>query len=142
MKQITLLITTILIATSITKAELKSESDLRAVADKFMEQVAEAKYKAAFYGVKKHWPMPTEEIDNLAFQTKQQLEMAGTRFGKLIGYEFVEEKSIGESYIRYVYLQKFQNHATRWQIVFYRPETEWKVNVIVWDDKTHELFKE
>jgi hypothetical protein len=84
--------------------------------------------------------MPEAEIDNLAYQTATQLKMAAERFGKLLGSEFIQSNKIGESYVRYIYIQKFANHATRWMVVFYRPSDEWKVNVIVWDDKTHELF--
>ncbi|MFC1513192.1 hypothetical protein ACFL5J_01965 [Thermodesulfobacteriota bacterium] len=121
-------------------ATLKSENDTKALADEFMQEISKGSCQGAFEKMKPQWPMPEAEINNLAYQTETQLKMASDRFGKLLGVEFIQSNRIGESYIRHIYIQKFANHATRWMVVFYRPLDEWKVNIIVWDDRTHELF--
>lgn len=126
--------------TSAKGASLSTDADTKKLADQFMTLTAEGSYDKAFALMKPHWPMPAAEIDNLAYQTQSQLKMASERFGKLVGSEFIQTNKIGESYIRYIYIQKFSNHATRWMIVYYRATTEWKVNAVVWDDKTPELF--
>ena len=85
--------------------------------------------------------MPKEEIDAMRVKSEDQLGMMARRFGNLIGTEFVTTQNAGDSLVRYVYIQKFQKHATRWMIVFYRPEKNWLINVIVWDDQLHNLFE-
>jgi hypothetical protein len=119
---------------------LKSEKDIKKLADDFMTGISTGRYKEAFTMMKPYWPLPEAEIDNISYQTESQLKMAADRFGKLIGSEYIQSNRIGVSYIRFIYIQKFANHATRWMIVFYRPLDEWKVNGVVWDDKTYELF--
>ena len=120
---------------------MSTESDTKALADQFMALIGKGSYHDAFELLKPNWPLPAAEIDNLAYQTDSQLKMVAERFGKLIGTEFIQSNRIGKSYVRYIYIQKFSNHATRWMIVFYRPTDEWKINVVVWDDKTHDLFE-
>ena len=112
-------------------APLKSTKDTKILADNFMQDIGKGAYADAFNKIKPHWPIPVAEIDNLAYQTESQLKMAADRFGKLLNTEFIQSNKIGESYIRYIYIQKFKNHATRWMVVFYQPLNEWQVNVIV-----------
>lgn len=141
MKSITFMLAiTALAVVSSTAAPLTSEKEAKELAEQFMNLIAKGSYHEAFDQVKSYWPIPAAEIDNMAYQTGEQLKMASERFGKLLGQEFIQSNSIGKSYIRYIYIQKFENHAARWMIVFYRPSTEWKVNLIYWDDKTHDLF--
>jgi len=141
MKKFTILfLISLLVAVSAYAESLKSEKDIKKLADEFMAEISRGAYKEAFNMMKPYWPAPEAEIDNIAYQTESQLKMAADRFGKLLGYEYIQSNRIGVSYIRFIYIQKFANHATRWMIVFYRPIEEWKVNVVVWDDKTHALF--
>ena len=119
---------------------LESEESARTVADSFMEKVSSESYSEAFEYLTEFWPLPKEEIMNLAYQTNSQLSMVGNRFGSVLGSEYIRQDKIGESYIRYIYIQKFEAHATRWMIVFYKPKKEWIVNLVVWDDQTHGLF--
>ena len=141
MKKFTIFfIISLLIAVSAYAEPLQSEKDIKKLADKFITEISKGAYKEAFNIMKPYWPIPEAEIDNLAYQTESQLKMAADRFGKLIGSEYIESNRIGVSYIRFIYIQKFANHATRWMIVFYRPMKHWKVNSVVWDDKPQQLF--
>lgn len=129
------------VAVSACGESLKSEKDIKKLADDFMAEISKGFYKEAFNMLKPFWPLPETEINNLADQTESQLKTVANRFGKLLGFEYIQSNRIGDSYIRFMYIQKFANHATRWMIVFYRPLEEWIVNAVVWDDKTHELFE-
>jgi hypothetical protein len=139
-KMITVLIISLSFTIPSFAETLKTENDVKKLADNFMADIGKGAYAEAFQIMKPHWPMPEAEINNLAYQTESQLKMASDRFGKLQGSEYIQSNRIGESYVRHIYIQKFSNHATRWMIVFYRPIDEWKVNVIIWDDKTYQLF--
>ena len=90
--------------------------------------------------LKPHWPLPVEEINNLAYQTESQLKMASSRFGKILGADFVGTKIAGTSFIQHTYIGKFEKHAVRYVCVFYKPKQEWVVNSVYWDDQTPALF--
>ena len=91
--------------------------------------------------LREHWPLPDEEITNLAYQTESQLKMVSSRFGKILGADFVGTKMAGSSFIEHTYIAKFEKHAVRYICVFYKPKDNWLVNSIYWDDKTQLLFK-
>lgn len=138
----TLFVYTILLqfSSNIFCAPLRSEEEAKKIANNMMNLVAEEQYNEAFSSVKGYWPIPEEEVTNLAILTKNQLLSTKGRFGDVIETEFIRSDKIGKSYIRYIYIQKFEKHATRWQIVFYKPKESWLVNSVIWDDQTHELF--
>lgn len=90
--------------------------------------------------LKPHWPLPVEEINNLAYQTESQLKMVSSRFGAILGADFVGTKTAGNSFVQHTYIGKFEKHAVRYICVFYKPKEEWVVNSVYWDDQTPALF--
>jgi hypothetical protein len=139
--KILLSILTAFFVTSHLHAEVANLDEARKLSDQIMRSIGTGDYKTAFDAASPHWPIAKEEIDAMRSKTDEQLGMASRRFGALVGTEFVKTQAAGESLIRYVYIQKFRNHATRWMIVFYRPEKAWRINVIVWDDQLQNLFE-
>lgn len=120
---------------------LASAAEARKVAEQTMALVRQEKFAEAYGTVKPFWPLPAIEIDGLANQMNTQWPMIQQRFGKSLATEFVNERTIGESFIRYTYLQKFERHAVRWTFVFYKPKEGWLVNSVSWDDGVSQLFE-
>jgi hypothetical protein len=121
--------------------DFASLADARKVADKAVALFRQEKIVEGYAGLKPYWPLPPVEIDNLANQTNTQWPMVKQRFGSSIATEFVEEKRVGESFARYVYLQKFRNHAIRWIFMFYKPSDRWVINSVAFDDRVGLLFE-
>ncbi|BDX08329.1 hypothetical protein [Planctobacterium marinum] len=119
----------------------KSEQEAKEFTDKMMEQFVNKKFQQGLNEAKKYWPLPDVEIDGLANQIAQQWPIVDQRFGQAIDSEFVSEKRIGESFLRYYYLHKFENHAIYWQIDFYKPRDEWKINSILFLDTLETLYE-
>lgn len=90
--------------------------------------------------LKPYWPLAAEEIDNLAYQTESQLKMVASRFGAILGADYVGTKVAGDSFVQHTYIGKFEKHAVRYICVFYKPKEEWVVNAVHWDDQTSALF--
>lgn len=86
-----------------------------------------------------YWPLAKEEVENLAYKTRQQLEMVGSRFGQPLAGEFVQTVSAGDSLVRHVFLIKHEKHALKFSCVFYKPKDTWLVNAVQWDDKPQSL---
>ena len=109
--------------------------------DKLVDNFIKANFQEGLNASKPYWPLPEVEIDGMANQIKQQWPMVDQRFGKVIAKEFVKEKRIGKSLLRYYYLHKFENHPIYWRIDFYRPHDEWIINSIIFLDKLDPLFE-
>lgn len=119
----------------------KNEKETKAFADSLVSQFIKNNFKLALNKSKPYWPIPAVEIDSLANKINQQWPIVKQRFGKTTGKEFVQTKRIGKSFIRYIYLHKFENHAIYWQIDFYKPRAEWKINQIIFLDNLGTLYE-
>ena len=141
MKKIIFLFLFIILSNSALAGGFKTEQECKSFSDKLMDQFIHAKFKEGLNSAKQYWPMPEIEIDGMANKIKQQWPIVDQRFGKAIAKEFVREKRIGKSFLRYYYLHKFENHSIYWEIDFYRPREEWKINKISFVDKLDTLYE-
>ncbi len=120
---------------------LQSSNDTKVLADEMIKAFVKKEFKQGLGLAKLYWPLPEVEIDGLANQISTQWPIIDQRFGESTGYEFVQEERIGDSFIRYYYLHKFQNHAIYWQLTFYKPEDSWLVNEVTFKDSLEILFQ-
>ena len=141
MKKIILIILFVALSNPAQAAGFKTEKDCRSFADGLMDQFLNARFQEGFNSVKKYWPIPETDIDGLVKQIQQQWPLVTQRYGKPFAKEFVGEKRIGKSFLRYYYLHKFENHAIYWQIDFYNPSSEWEINMINFFNNVDALYK-
>ena len=120
--------------------ELTTVEATKQVCGQAATKFASASPETAYEVLLPYWPLAREEVQNLGYQTKTQLDMVGGRFGAAIGAEHVKTTLSGESLVKHVFLIKHEKHAMRFSCVFYKPANTWVVNAVVWDDKPHNLF--
>ena len=130
----------LLLSLNVSAKPLKSVKDTKQVCQKAADAFGSGDPKGSMEVLKKYWPLPSEEIDNLAYQTESQLKMVSSRFGSVLGADFVNTKVAGDSFVQHTYIGKFEKHAVRYICVFYKPKSDWVVNAVYWDDKTPLLF--
>jgi hypothetical protein len=119
----------------------QSEKETRSFADSLMDQFIAKKFDEALSSAKPYWPIPAVEIDGMANKISQQWPIVDQRFGQSISKEFLKEKRIGKSFLRYYYLHKFEKHSIYWQIDFYKPKAEWRINSIIFLDQLETLYE-
>lgn len=139
MKKLTLL-AIILFSPHIFAAMLKSEEDAKNLCHKSATEFSRGEINKSFDTVKPYWPIPVDEITNLSYQTKSQLDRIKDRFGRVLSAEFIETQKAGSSFLKYSYAIKFEKHAVRYTCIFYKPKNDWVVNTVSWDDSIHLLF--
>ena len=128
-------------ARAVAAGGLKTEAETLALTNRMMDTAMEQSPDAVFSQLKPHWPLDAAEIDALAGTAKMQWQMVATRFGQPLGYELVSTERIGGSFVRYVYLQKFDKHALRWVFSYYRPKDIWLANTFKFDDQLESLYR-
>lgn len=112
----------------------------RNTVDDAMALVVEGDLSAAFAKFRNYWPMPAGEIDTILEKTIDQRRRLALRFGKPLSYEMVKEQKVGESLVRYVYVEKCERTAIRWTFVVYKSRDTWSFNSVAWDDNLLALF--
>lgn len=129
------------LAAPLQAAEFPSGTEARRFADALVQQFLQARFAEAFDRARPYWPLPAAEIDGLIEQVRQQWPVVRRRFGRPMGTEFIREEAIGDSFLRYYYLHKFEHHAIYWRFDFYRPEGGWKINSILFLDTLDDLYR-
>lgn len=136
---------TLLLALSLSPAAmaapLKNSDDTNSLCSAAATKLAAGETEAGFDLLSEHWPLPAEELKNLAYQTKSQLAMVASRYGDPLGAEFVRTTLAGQSFVQHTYIVKYTKHALRLTCNFYKPKDAWVVNAVNWDDQTAKLFE-
>lgn len=130
----------IIVAQSASAASLKDMSETKSLSNKIMQHFLKAEFAEGLDMAKVYWPLPPVEIDGLANKINTQWSLVQQRFGKPTGMEFLQEETLGESFVRFYYLHKFENHAIYWKFTYYKPKNEWKINGITFQDNLEILF--
>ena len=120
--------------------KLTTKESTRALAEKFMSSLQTGEINESFKIIRSYMPIPDLEFANMTAKTEENLLYIEPRFGKLLGYELLKEDTIKEYMIRYIYVQKYEQHLLRWFFIFYKAQEEWLINVFYWDDKAQDLF--
>ncbi|WP_299176821.1 hypothetical protein [uncultured Neptuniibacter sp.] len=141
MRKLIVLLTAIILTSPAYSAGFKTEAETRKFADSLMDHFIRKDFQGGLNGAKPYWPIPDVEVDGLANKIQQQWPIVDQRFGAAIAKEFIKSKRIGNSFLRYYYLHKFENHAIYWQIDFYKPHNEWKLNTMIFLDNLEPLYK-
>ena len=119
---------------------LKNVRATKRLAENVVLMVKDNSIDQAFKDLKAHWPLSAEELDNLLAHTKEQRKAVQEHFGKPLSVEFIRTEELGQSLVRHVFIEKFEKHALKWQLSFYKPSEEWIVNSIYWDVKISDLY--
>lgn len=120
---------------------LKESADAKWICEMFMLKLVNSGVQEAFDELRPYFALEKEEIDMIQIQTYQQMEAIRPRYGEVVGYTLLKEEILGDTVLKYTYLQKFERHAIRWLFFFYKPGNTWIFNEFYVDDKLRELFE-
>jgi hypothetical protein len=104
-----------------------------AIAEAFFAHLAKGETRKGYDDLFVGSPMTSQPTQVEAL--KRQTDTAIALYGKVLGVELHEERKIGTSLVRLVYVQRLQKHPLIWTIWFYRPSANWQVNQIVFNDQ-------
>lgn len=120
--------------------KLQSLEEVHAQAEKAIELIAMSEFTTAFELLKKYWPQPGYQIDELKATTAQQIPLLEDTFGSLKGYEFVNSKTLGTFGLVENFVLKYEKNALRIYLIYYNSGNGWAVNSLLWDDRWDYLF--
>lgn len=143
MKKATLTFVVLTTAIQFTVAQtqkLKTVADAHQQAEQVIGLIANSEVTEAFEILKKYWPQPSYQIDELSKTTAQQIPLLEDTFGPLRGYEFASSKSIGSFGHVENYVLKYEKNALRMYLIYYNNGSGWQVNSLLWDDRWDYLF--
>lgn len=120
--------------------ELNSFSDVEELSQQAMTLVGKGEPADAIQLFRPHMSIPDAEFQMAFEQLRLQQPVMDQRFGKTIGSEYISNERYGESWAQVTFLQKFENHAMRWRLWFYKPSDKWILSTYLTDDQVKNWF--
>lgn len=121
---------------------MKTEADAKALVERCLQRFVAEDYAGGLDLLRPYWKAPKSEVDTLTMQTLTSRSMVKARFGASLGTEFISQQKAGASFLRFMAIEKLQNTAIRYSVVFYKATDHWELQTFVWDDKVQLLFGE
>jgi hypothetical protein len=115
-------------------------SDVKTLCDMFMAKLTDDDARGAFTILRPYSSVALGDFENYVSQASRVIESVRPDYGKIIGYQMIQEKNVHNAVLRYTYLLKFEKHALRWMFYFYNSDDEWLFNEFNVDNKLKELF--
>jgi len=119
---------------------LSSQEDIEKHSEEVTMLFEGGDFSKAFKKLKKYWPLPENEIDQFESMTLKQFNLIDSRFGEVIGANFLRQKTVGDFLIYRTYVIRYDKHALRLMFYYYRNNNGWVINSFKWDDKITELI--
>jgi len=142
MRIIAFILFAFLVSSVANAATLESTEAARNLTDQIMKKVGSGNIEGGLLMMKPYVIISESEFNTAVEQAKLQFPVMQGRFGKIIGSEYIKEKSIGKSLLQIVQIQKFEKHIMRWNFIFYNPDGKWVLNTFNFDDNIRAVFEE
>jgi hypothetical protein len=121
-------------------ATLRNPEDAKELAEKVLSRVVAGDMDGIATVVKPYWLFPEDELESVVAQTAQQRNLLANRLGKSLGFTLVRREIAADTFLRLVYVERFENTGLRWMFTFYKAKDVWKFNGFAWDEEIAKLF--
>jgi len=121
-------------------AILRNPEEAKELAEKVLSRAMAGDMAGIITVVKPYWPFPEDELETLVAQTAQQRSLLANRLGKSVGFTLVRREVAADTFLRLVYVERFENTGLRWMFTFYKVRDVWKFNSFAWDEEIAKLF--
>ncbi|HEO99468.1 MAG TPA: hypothetical protein ENO02_09230 [Epsilonproteobacteria bacterium] len=119
---------------------LNNIDETKKLSEDVMKLVGKGNIKGGVKLLRPYVVYPLAEHDAQISQVDVQMPTINQRFGNTNGYDFVSEQRVGESLVKYIYLQKLEKHVLIWKFIFYKPNEKWLLNSWSFNDQIEQLF--
>lgn len=122
------------------QSKFTTRDSINLFCDQLMQTIADGKYSEAIQTFRLKSVMDASVIDNVDKTLNEQMPGILPYYGKILGYELVEEKSLKNTLARRKYILKFEFYFLTFDFVLYNNNTGWTVSNFYYKDETKELF--
>lgn len=119
---------------------LTQPAQTREFTERFLRALETARAYDAFQLLRPVMNDPQVDIDQMRNTIDQQLTEARNNYGKSIGYELIDTKRLGESFIRYDYLFRFERSALHFRVIYYKGRSSYAPVALFFSDDLEQLF--
>lgn len=139
-KLISIIILSIFFSVSYGQSKFTTKDSLNSFCDKIMQTIVDGKYSEGIQLFRQKSVMDASVIDNVDKTLNEQMPGILPYYGKILGYELIEEKALKNALARRKYILKFEFYFLTFDFILYNNNTGWTVSNFYYKDETKELF--
>ena len=122
------------------QSKFTTKDSLNVFCDKVMQTIMDGKYSTAIQLFRQKSVMDATVIDNVDKTLNDQMANILPYYGKIMGYELVDEKFLKNTVTRRRYILQFEYYFLSFDFVLYNNSKGWTVSHFYYKDDTKELF--
>lgn len=107
---------------------LKTEAEVRALADKVMAEAGAGRTDDAYGLLSPYSLVDIRALENARTQARSSRMAIEALVGNSVGYEFIRSEKVGQSLLKLTYIEKTERQAIPWMFIFYKAPTGWAVS--------------
>lgn len=118
-----------------------SVEGIEEICETFLQSIISGDYNNAFaYLQSKPTSIQEKEFSEIELSRIQQDKTIRQIYGKPLGIQRVSRQNVSDTALKLVYLVLREEIPIRWKFIYYKPEKEWKLIAIEFDDLLEEIF--
>ena len=123
---------------SLAAQKTEATAELKRIPEEFFKRLSSGKVSDAFHTALNGSLIQKrqDQVDNLILQTEAALKI----YGRSFGYELAEVETVSPSVDKMTYILRTENAPLRWTFYLYRPQQEWTLVAINFDDQVASWF--
>jgi hypothetical protein len=117
------------------------QAEPQKIIDEFFKLYKEKNSDAALdyvFGTNKWMNESKDQIDNVKFKLNSTLK----QLGEYQGYDLITKKVVGEHLSLFTYMVRYDRQPLRFSLLFYKPNTQWRLHNFSYDDNIDEELGE
>lgn len=122
------------------QSKFTTKDSLNSFCDKVMQTIVDGKFSEAIQMFTQKSVMDGSVINNIDKTLNDQMPNILPYYGKIMGYELMEEKAYKNALARRKYILKFEYYFLTFDFILYNNNTGWTVSNFYYKDETKELF--
>jgi hypothetical protein len=111
------------------------------VCSSIMNAITQSDYSNATELLKKHSVINEDQVDTLGHTIQTQLTKVQDRYGKMLGYEYVQDFRINDKVVRQIYILKFEEYFLKCAFTSYRGSRGWVLTSFLYNDVLEDAFE-
>lgn len=120
--------------------QLTSAVQTREFTERFLRTLETARTHDAFQLLRPVITDPQTDVEQMRNTTDQQLLQARNTYGKSIGHELLDTKTLGESFIRYDYLFRLERSALHFRVIYYKGRNNYVPVQLFFSEDLEQLY--
>jgi hypothetical protein len=121
--------------------DIKTVSDAEGLCASISADLFLHDYDSVVEKIRLNSAISESDLKQLRLMIETNLSVAEKNYGLCVGFEKLDNITVGKSLVKIITLQKFTKYAIKWEIVFYNSGVSWKIVNIWFDDKIVDLLK-